>query len=300
MSRSRSLQERLSFLGYDRRCRENLNDLQALLAPAIDGLLDDFYQFMRERPETRDLLPNAEVLAQARQAHKAHWLEILFGAEPGEAQVARALQIGRAHERIGLGLSAYLGGYCRVLNHFAALIAARHAGDADALGDKIQSVQKAVFLDIDCVIESYLDAKNASIRKILGNAEQFIAEIEQLDAGLAESGRRLPPQTEALAARLETCREQLDRLAEGLAESGGAAACHEALERLRGDFAACAEDAAGVARQSRSLAGQLDCLSSEVAARKTRHRPSFPAPGEQSLLSRLKLAAQALFPAASG
>jgi len=300
MSRSRILPDRLSFLGYDEHCRENLKELQALLAPAIDGLLDDFYAFMRSRPETRDLLPSREALVRARNAQKAHWLQVLFGGELGETHYAQAIQIGRAHERIGLGLSAYLGGYCIVLNRFAELIAEHYQHDASVLSDKLQSIHKAVFLDMDFVIESYLDAKNTSIRKILRSAEQFIAEIEQIDDEIAALGRRLPPQTEALSKNLETCRAQLEQLAGGLAGDKPGRAGLQAVERLRGAFAACEESAVAVSGHSQILSQQLDRLNTEVAARKNRHRLNLGAPPPQSFLSRLKQAARVLFPAAPG
>jgi hypothetical protein len=300
MSRSRILQDRLSFLGYDGHCRENLKELQALLAPAIDGLLDEFYAFMRTRPETRDLLPTEEILMRARNAHKEHWLEVLFGSELGEAHRVRTIEIGHAHERIGLGLSAYLGGYCIVLNRFVELIASKYQHDAQALAGMTQSIHKAVFLDIDFVIESYLEAKNASIRKILRNAEQFIAEVERIDGELATLGRRLPPQTEALSKNLETSRERLERLADTLAQSKQSRACMQQLERLREAIGACEESVIAIAGHSQIVSQQLDRLNTEVATRKTNHRLNFGAPPPQSFLSRLRQAARVLFPAAPG
>jgi hypothetical protein len=297
MSRSRILQNRLSFLGYDEHCQDNLKELQTLLAPAIDDLLDDFYQFMRSRPETRDLLPSEEALERARAAHKEHWLQTLFGGELGEAQVAQAIQIGRAHERIGLGLSPYLGGYCMVLNHFVELIAAKYHDDADALSDKTRSIQKAVFLDIDFVIESYLDAKNASIRKILQKAELFIDEIEQIDGELSALSLNFLPQNQALAGSVKRCQQQLAQLEQSLADVPSA---QEPLQALRGVVAACEESAASVGGQSQRLVQQLNRLNAEVATRKSRHRIKFSAPPSSSFLSRLKQALEILFPAATG
>jgi len=294
MPRSRILQERLSFLGYDGHCQENLKALHPLLAPAIEGILDEFYQFMRERPETRELLPSGEVMARARLAQKEHWLQLLSGEELGEAHCARAMQIGRTHERIGLGLSAYLGGYCIVLNRFAELIAAHYPGDAAAAGDKIQSLHKAVFLDIDFVIESYLEAKNASIRKILRHAEQFIAEIEQIDGELAALGGRLKPKVGTLSDSLGHCREELDSLRDMLPQDGEARACREQMERLQAAFAACEEGASGIAEKCQIFSEQLERLNTEVAARKTRHRLNFGAQ-PQDLPARLKKAARILF-----
>ncbi len=295
MSRSRILRERMSFLGYDRHCQENLKELQTLLVPAMDGLLDEFYQFMRERPETRELLPTEEVRARARLAQKEHWLQLLSGEDLGEAHCARAIQIGRAHERIGLGLSAYLGGYCIVLNRFVELIAAEYRDDAQALSNKTQSIQKAVFLDIDFVIESYLDAKNASIRKILHNAEQFIAEIEQIDSELAILGQRLVPGAESFSASFGDCREQLDGLREMLPRGEEGHACLEQMQRLQAGFTSCEDGANGIGEKCQLLSRQLDRLNTEVAARKTRHRLNFGASPPQDFLSRLKKAAQILF-----
>jgi hypothetical protein len=298
MSRSRILQDRLSFLGYDGHCQENLKELQTLLAPAIDDLLDDFYQFMRSRPETRDLLPSEEALERARSAHKEHWLQTLFGGELGEAQVAQAIQIGRAHERIGLGLSAYLAGYCMVLNHFVELIAAKYHDDADALSDKTRSIQKAVFLDIDFVIESYLDAKNASIRKILQKAELFIDEIEQIDGDLAALSHHFVPHTEELLASLGHCQKQLAQLEQSL---GASPLAQEHMQGLRSAFTACGESAAVVGGQSQQLVQQLNRLHAEVATRNSRHRIKFgPPPPSSSFLSRLKQAVQILFPSTTG
>lgn len=291
MTRLRILQERTSFLGYDERCRENLKTLRPVLEPAIEGILDDFYQFMRERPETRDLLPTAEVALRARQAQQAHWLQLLSGEDIGEEHSARAAQVGHTHERIGLGPSAYLGGYCIALNRFCECLAVRYRDDPGTLADMLQSLQKAAFLDMGFVIESYLDAKNASIRKILLNAEHFIAEVEQIEGGLAALGGSMEPAAETLAVGLGDCRERLAALREALpdGESQGRA------ERLQAALAACENSAESIGAKCQVFSRQLRQLTEEVVARRKGHRPSFSPPAPQGFLPRLKRAAQILF-----
>lgn len=297
MSRSRILQERLGFLGYDEHCRENLKELQSLLEPAFDDLLDEFYQFMLERPETRDLLPNQDVAIRARKAQKEHWIELLFADALGQRHCERALQIGRVHERIGLTLSNYLGGYCIVLNRFVDLVAAKYPNDGQGLGDKIKSIQKAVFLDIDFVIDSYVEAKNSAIRKILQLAEQFIAEIEQIDSELAGTGHRLGTEVENLSEGLTQCATQLARLREILPENEGASYRSAELAQLQAALATCEENAKLIGETSGFLTQRLDRLSTAVSDRKSRQRIHAPALRPEGFPARLKQAAKILFPA---
>lgn len=271
-----------------------------MLTPAIEEILDDFYQFIEERPETRDLLPaSPEAAARVRNAQREHWFELLFGGEVDEAHYERVTQIGRTHERIGLGLSSYLGGYCLILNRFVELVTAKYQHDAQSSADKIRALQKAVFLDIDFIVESYIDAKNSAIRKILRNAEQFIAEIEQIDGELAGMGRGLDPQIETLSQGLGACRGQLEALRGSLPPGEAGQTCLAQIERLQAEFAACEAGAMAVGEKSKNLSSQLERLGSEVIARKKRHRLGFAAQ-PQTLLSRLKQATQAIFPAKPG
>jgi len=295
MSRARILQERLESLGYDGNCRQNIKELQSLLEPAIDDLLDDFYQFMLERPQSRELLPTQEAIAHARNTQKQQWLELLFADTLDTAHCERAVQIGRVHERIGLTLSHYLGAYCVVLGRFVDLVAAKYVNDGLGLGEKVKSIQKAVFLDIDFVIDSYVEAKNSAIRKILQTAEQLIGEIEQIDGELAGGARRLEAGMDKLSQALARGSEQMELLRKR-PEGEGTEEHLPALDELQAALAAVQESAKHLGEESKFLTSKLDRLSAAINNRKTRHRFEATTNSQEGFAARLRKAARLLFP----
>jgi uncharacterized membrane protein (DUF373 family) len=78
-----------------------LHHLAPLVEPQADQIVDDFYQFLLEMPDTAKFLQDPELLARLKGLHRA-WLLKLFEGPFNESYFQRLQRIGLAHVRIGL------------------------------------------------------------------------------------------------------------------------------------------------------------------------------------------------------
>lgn len=216
MTDSNTVDERLRFLQIDESTGAAMQEVQEVIEDALDDLLDRFYAHILQEPKLKVLFPDPEAVDAARNAQKRHWLETLFVENPGPSQFDRAKRIGEAHVCVGLTPSWYMSGYCFMLNQFVDLLANRFEDDAKTLNHVVQALNKLVFLDMNFVIDSYLEAKNRTMRKILSRATRFTEDVERLNNELAGSVRDLQEQAEPLLANDDTLKEQLTRAFESI------------------------------------------------------------------------------------
>jgi truncated hemoglobin YjbI len=185
MSHTEIIEQRLHFLGFDKQNLDTMKQIKSILEPSIDHMLDRFYEKMTQEPKIKALFPTANSIAAARGAQRAHWMNNLFSGDIGKAHFDNAERIGKTHERIGLSLSYYLGGYCIMLNQFLTAIN-DHFDDKHIDIKMVQALNKAVFLDIDSVIDSYLEAKDHAIKKVLIQTEQFSSGLKKINSKLGK------------------------------------------------------------------------------------------------------------------
>jgi len=195
------VEKRLDFLQIDEATVTTLRKEQVLFEGAIDDLLDKFYSHILQQPELKSLFSDDESVQRARNAQKRHWLETLFSMNPGKAQSDRAERIGQAHVRVGLTPGSYMGGYCFMLNQFVELVADRYKNDPSNFCRTIQALNKIVFMDMDFVIDSYLDTKDKVMRELLGRATQFTDDVKRLQQELASTAHDLETKTESFAGK---------------------------------------------------------------------------------------------------
>ncbi len=181
------IKRQLRFLNIDASTSSALRDHEELFESAIDDVLDRFYAHILKEPEIAALFEDEQSVKRAREAQRRHWLKTLFAVRLGRAQFDQAERIGKAHVAIGLIPSWYLAGYCFVLNHFVELFSSRFEGDTAGLSRVVKALNKAIFLDINLVMESYLDAKDSAMRGILQRATQFTEDIGQLNDELSNT-----------------------------------------------------------------------------------------------------------------
>lgn len=195
------LSERLDFLKFDDHARSMLRDLQPLLQAHMREALGAFYDQVRRTPEISGLFKDERHMDSAQTRQQSHWDALSSARFDAEYETA-VLTVGRTHARIGLEPRWYIGGYALVTERLVKAIVADREGtllkrlrsNPDALGDVIATLIKAIFLDMDLAISTYLD--------MLADQRRKAEEARLTDA------RR---QTEAL----EALRESLSHLARG-------------------------------------------------------------------------------------
>ncbi len=162
MSANPKLDERMSFMRFDDRDRVALRALKPLIDSEIPGALGKFYGQVRAFPETRGKFRDEGHIAAAERAQANHWRR-LTTADYGPDYVRDVERIGRAHVDSGIEPRWYMGGYAVVSEELVRAIVAKRAkglfasakSDAD-LADNLVALNKAVFLDMELAISSYL------------------------------------------------------------------------------------------------------------------------------------------------
>lgn len=201
------IEDRIRFLRVDESTLPTLRPMRQLFEASIDDLLENFYVHILQQPELKSLFANEEAVARARSAQKHHWLNTLFTKTFGKAQFDRSEQIGLAHVRVGLTPSWYMGSYCYMLNQFIDLVAQHSRDDLKSMTEMVRALNKSVFLDMSFVIDSYLEAKDSVTREMLQRASRFGADVQRLNAPLADAAEALDTRARALASRARPLNE---------------------------------------------------------------------------------------------
>lgn len=179
------IEDRLRFIELDEHDIVELQQARQYIEPEIDAMLERFYKHVLSYPEFKVLFDDEESIHRAREAQKKHWLEELFGGRFKSSYFNKADKIGRAHARIGLAPSWYVGSYSKMLNQFIGRICDEAEKEGRAACDTVQAVCKAVLLDVDLVIHCYLGAKDEAMRQVLRRATDFANDVAELGDGLS-------------------------------------------------------------------------------------------------------------------
>ena len=199
-------EERLRFLEVDQTTFESLRQIKDSIDTEIDSLLERFYDHILREPELKSLFPDRETVARAREAQKRYWLQSLFAYRFDQAHLERAEQIANAHLRIGLSPSWYMGAYCYMLNQFVELACLCHKNDVDKLSAAIQALNKLVFLDMNTVLDMYLEAKDETMRGLLQRATVFAEDVRALCKNVDSARGELQATVDAAAESAEISR----------------------------------------------------------------------------------------------
>ena len=201
MPHERLIEQRLRFLEVvEEDNYQTLRGVQALVESGLDEMLDDFYGHILKQPELAALFPDDKTIKRARNAQKSHWIRILFARKFGKKQLDEMKVVGETHVRVGLGPSWYLSAYSFMLNQLIERIEKHGKGDKRDLTRAIQALNKVVFLDISFVIDSYIEAKNATMKQVLLRATRFTEDVTALTEGFNQTAEDLKASADSLAA----------------------------------------------------------------------------------------------------
>jgi len=200
MPHAQMMEERLRFLNIDQNTLSDLQNARDILETEMDDMLDRFYSHILQEPSLQELFIDKDSMNRARSEQRDYWLGTLFDGRYDETYFDKAAQIGRAHARVGLTPNWYIGGYCQMLNQFIEQISKIDSDEEKPATDVIRAMNKAIFLDMDLVIHSYLDAKNNSMRQILQRATHFASDVKALIDGINATTKQIKGTAENLSA----------------------------------------------------------------------------------------------------
>ncbi|TYC50401.1 chemotaxis protein [Rhodobacterales bacterium] len=165
-------QARLAFAEVDEKTISTLKKLWPIIKPALDDVLQDFYEHLKTSPKLSALV--GEMQPQLVSAQKSHW-DKLFNSGFDQDYKASINRIGHVHCNIGLEPRWYIAGYKFVLSRLHALLIKKYRRSFQDLSMYLEAVTGAVMLDMDLAISTYEE-------KLL---EERAAQAERLNEAIA-------------------------------------------------------------------------------------------------------------------
>jgi methyl-accepting chemotaxis protein len=191
----------------------------------LPAILSAFYGHLSQWPEMVAMFKGTAGLERAKGAQHEHWLK-LFSGRFDESYIASADRIGAVHSRIGLEPRYYIGAYGMVGGLLSEIALKVHkprfwpSSHHDKTATLLRAVNQAVMLDLDLVIDVYLEQNKAAQTKSLAAlGTDFQGKVGQLVAVLAESSRALEGTAQSMASTADVTTSQAATVAAAAEEA---------------------------------------------------------------------------------
>jgi rsbT co-antagonist protein RsbR len=155
---------RKAFLEFRSEDAEALKGLKDIAQRYADPVIDDLYRHFLSFEETRAFFRDPKVLERVKRLQKEYFLQLTEG-EYGASYVADRLRIGTVHEHINLAPKWYLGAYNFYLRSVANRLIEATEKDPKKAFSIFLSLMKLVFLDIGLAVDTYIHARESTMRK---------------------------------------------------------------------------------------------------------------------------------------
>jgi methyl-accepting chemotaxis protein len=208
------IQERLKFFGLEGHVLLTLKSVSPVLAPAMPEMAQAFYERLKAWPGLQAMLGEQTNIERLKKAQLSHW-QTMFSGEYGASYFAKAVQVGAAHQRIGLEPVWYLGSYCFMLEKLLD-----HLIDNSTkveLKARVPAILRAAMLDIELALSSYIDTGESSLvhQQILSLSDVLEREVELTVGEISAQAERLSDQ----ASQLSDIAQHLNATSEAVSAS---------------------------------------------------------------------------------
>jgi rsbT co-antagonist protein RsbR len=155
---------RKEFLEFRREDVEALTSLKEAAQRYADPVIDDLYKHFLSFDETKSFFRDPKVLERVKRLQKEYFLRLTDG-DYGSEYVANRLRIGTVHEHINLAPKWYLGAYNFYLRAVASRLEETFAKEPKKALGTFLSLMKLVFMDIGLAVDTYIHARESTMRK---------------------------------------------------------------------------------------------------------------------------------------
>lgn len=155
---------RKDFLEFRRDDVDALRELSEIAKRYSEPVIEELYRHFLSFEETRAFFQDPRTLERVKQMQREYFIRLTQG-DYGADYVANRLRIGTVHERIGLAPKWYLGAYNFYLRAVALRILDAHAKDPRKAFAVFLSLLKVVFMDIGLAVDTYIFARDTTMRK---------------------------------------------------------------------------------------------------------------------------------------
>jgi rsbT co-antagonist protein RsbR len=163
---------RKAFLEFRDEDARTLSGLGPIAEKYATPVIEEFYKHILTFEETRAFFRDPKLLERVKRQQKEYFLRLTDG-EYGSDYVADRLRIGTVHERVGLAPKWYLGMYAFYLRAVANRLLETFSGEPTKAFSAFLTLLKLVFLDIGLAVETYIYARERTMR----NQQEAIREL---------------------------------------------------------------------------------------------------------------------------
>ena len=222
MTDTNELASRLAFMELDTGAQADIRALKPLIDRELPKVLDGFYKKLGSEPEVARFFADGARANHAKTGQLRHWARISSGDFSAD-YLKSARVIGETHARIGLEPRWYVGGYALITSALVREVLGEvwpkgflQKQGHEKAADQIAALFKAILLDMDLAISTYIDAaeqaRKAAEEKNALAAKEQAAVVEALTQNLALLAQGdltcrlsdVPPQYQKLKADFES------------------------------------------------------------------------------------------------
>ena len=313
------LSKRLDFVDFDARSRELLRDMRPVLHAAMGPALTRINSKLRNHPEAGGFLADDGKTAAARKLQESHWAS-LATADYDDTSAQAAIAVGAAQAQCGLAPQWNFGGYALVAEALIrAVVSDRSSGvlqrmltNPNDLADRMGAIVKAIFVDMDLVMSSYLDqiqsgrqsaedardergAESQNRKDALACVADALGELANGDL-TSRIAHELPPEFADLKTNFNLAAAKLDDVVTGLVSAIGIIESgNKELAQASDDLARRTETQAASLEETTAALSQItegvkSTTSGVTHARNVAANSSKEAAETSEIVSRSKLA----------
>lgn len=160
-SDERSAKEIKELFGITDEILDTIKKLKPTSSKEMDGMLEQWYGWMKGIPEYEEFFPNLKLLERVKRQQHKFW-DAFFSGVIDEEYLNIRKRLGETHARIGLPLDTYFAGVDRFLGIFVDMLKGMKLS-AEEFDFTRRAVNKMVHLDMTIIVQSYEHLVNEGI-----------------------------------------------------------------------------------------------------------------------------------------
>jgi uncharacterized membrane protein (DUF373 family) len=152
-----NMNEILKNYGFTTRDAENLRELAQILLPFSDNLAEDFYDFLLEDSYSASFFKTEEAIKKRKETISS-WFKDFLTSPYNNLYLSRLQKVGQVHVKIGLK-GHYVNTAMNFIRTFCIRQTANALIDEERKGDLLETLNKALDLNLDILTSSYREAE---------------------------------------------------------------------------------------------------------------------------------------------
>ena len=138
-----------------------IKNLKPTVLEQLDGMLEEWYSWLKNYPEYREFFPNEKLLERVKRQQFKFW-DAFFTGVVDEQYLAIRRQLGETHARIGLPLEMYFAGVDKFLSIFIEMLKGMEM-NPEEFDLARRAINKMVHLDMTMIVQAYEKLVNEGI-----------------------------------------------------------------------------------------------------------------------------------------